>query len=1610
MRSPPSHSPALPSPASSTDSPSRSPFKSLFRPRLQPLHLLPSRPLALEEATPTSPSILLSPCTPDFPAVALPDVAEPSQGAKPEPQSQAQPSTEQAPLKGEDDDESEELVHKTNGMRGEQTVKRMDPTLRHSLRLLDSRLAELESLGFGAASLKQPSSGSKIEGAPETIEEEDVERLAGEESPANASYLSGRAPFSVDSAKVSSVASLASVASGTSMHSSSDEDAFDIADFPSLDQLALSSTFDLGPMSSSRSKETQRNRSSDLMAFPIPPSDVPLIPLASPSADTTEDDERVFEQLASLGERDRMQGLGLFSSIGTAAARPSYSSSRRPTTADQSEFDADGQSISSSIESSLDASTLASSVAPTLGFGRSTTSFHSAEKHDFPVELSMLPLYARRGSTMPPHAPPPSIVTSAAARSNAVPAALGAPFALQLEDRVDFVSSPTSLSPYSFSDSPFARPPSPTTSSPVRALSPRSSSLARAVSLAPSSPNSSRAPSRAESNLDSPAEMHLASLDLLGDFDFGGIPLWEVRPEDGYHDAQEQLQDPMSTPTLVEPPKSAPKVTSVPSSPASPMSAIRRLSSFTLLKKRKSGVTLSSTPTSSPKPTLAKPKSELALSTLAKRQAKDQEKHKENAAPSASPALSTSSSRFFGRSASSPRLSKFASPATGTATPPPKIPASSSSIAPSPRVTGFSARPRALSYSSQDESSTKEGKKRFSIISKQFRGGGTESVPPVPPTPTQHLPAVPPTTKARGANIVIDVAKANELEVLTEASAKPSISSPTPTLEISTPAATASPSSASFPPTPTSCKAASQLSPPSLQSDFTFPPLPSPTTSVYSSFSCPTEDRRTLSTFLHSTTPDQLVKRPARSSSIFPPMSPARTSSSNGESRPTTPFGDRTNWSRPTSPGLLDALKGPGSGLDKMVVSVQDVTVFPVRLPPAPPGVLADEEGEDSGEDDYGTDTDSDEDKPLGIVVPGALTAQKSLRYSQAKKSRGDKKLKASSSRQAQRPNTRGVREDPFELEQTAAMVATPPMSAEGESAPPRPSKYSRLEFLPPFPTSSAVLETPYSQSTGHDSLLPQTDASIERKALSNGLKRSPSMPLDPMIANSALTLDSPLLSQELLHTQRPQKDVAPSRSKSLPTKKPNLHVNTGPLSPLPLTDAPRSPAPVVPAPTRPSVRPPPLPSPSSLSSSANPQAVLSRRPSAAAEPPSTLPSLSRRPSLHPDVAHLQPSSSGMQRHVSNSSTKSNASQLHRQPTTSRARAATVSLPTTEHRVFVGDGSTPIKVNVSERTLAGEVVAYAKGKGVLKSGNESEGGWALWEVWRGMGLERPIREYEFVHDVVKSFDDDSSIFVLKRTAMWPILSSSARLHTAMPRRGAVQLEVKKGKWSKRFLDLKDGALSYSKSEKGKDATVLCQLSNFDVFFVTREAADRLKAPKPFVFALKSRLTRAHFEEANEYCHFLSIKTAEEMLNWIKTITEAGNSHARQREQAILGTSSAPPMPTSPLLASSPIITSAPFSLTSSLVSAIPTSTPLTTATAPRPLGRNPSARPAPAILSQPVASPSVSTPPTLSRQGTVVKPDSRQWGAMDDRRRQKWLKESERAAKQTKTPLVDLSR
>jgi len=97
-------------------------------------------------------------------------------------------------------------------------------------------------------------------------------------------------------------------------------------------------------------------------------------------------------------------------------------------------------------------------------------------------------------------------------------------------------------------------------------------------------------------------------------------------------------------------------------------------------------------------------------------------------------------------------------------------------------------------------------------------------------------------------------------------------------------------------------------------------------------------------------------------------------------------------------------------------------------------------------------------------------------------------------------------------------------------------------------------------------------------------------------------------------------------------------------------------------------------------------------------------------------------------------------------------------------------------------------------------------------------------------------------------------------------RGYLEYEAKRGKWSKRWMELRDNSLWLSKRDTGKDEVFLCKLSNFDVYSVTRV----MKTPKPFVFAVKSTENLSLFENTADYLHTFCCKE-KEGLEWMMNI-------------------------------------------------------------------------------------------------------------------------------------------
>ncbi|KAK0504159.1 hypothetical protein EDD18DRAFT_1099386 [Armillaria luteobubalina] len=212
-------------------------------------------------------------------------------------------------------------------------------------------------------------------------------------------------------------------------------------------------------------------------------------------------------------------------------------------------------------------------------------------------------------------------------------------------------------------------------------------------------------------------------------------------------------------------------------------------------------------------------------------------------------------------------------------------------------------------------------------------------------------------------------------------------------------------------------------------------------------------------------------------------------------------------------------------------------------------------------------------------------------------------------------------------------------------------------------------------------------------------------------------------------------------------------------------------------------------------------------------------------------------------------------------------------------------GSTPVPV------VKGVVVATAQSYNMVEIGASTNAGDVVDMV---EAQERPIRSFELLADVEASWNKDKmvNIFVLKLTNLASLLrrtcsnTSNNECCQAIPsvsplHSGYVEWEIKRGKWSKRWLTLREHSLFLSKRDNGKDEMFLCSLSNFDAYFVTRLH----KAPKAFVFALKSTDNLSLFENTADYLHVFSCNKTDGD-RWMERILLA-RSYVLHQERNIL---------------------------------------------------------------------------------------------------------------------------
>ncbi|KAH8177211.1 PH domain-containing protein [Sarocladium implicatum] len=176
------------------------------------------------------------------------------------------------------------------------------------------------------------------------------------------------------------------------------------------------------------------------------------------------------------------------------------------------------------------------------------------------------------------------------------------------------------------------------------------------------------------------------------------------------------------------------------------------------------------------------------------------------------------------------------------------------------------------------------------------------------------------------------------------------------------------------------------------------------------------------------------------------------------------------------------------------------------------------------------------------------------------------------------------------------------------------------------------------------------------------------------------------------------------------------------------------------------------------------------------------------------------------------------------------------------------------------------------------------------ECYVVLGLERRVRRYERVRDIMNSWDRDQQNSLLI-TPIEPSDDVSNLDMASVPRTAEapqgfslhIYHSSRPGRWNKRWVTLSEnGQMFACKKPDGKasdkDSAALCHLSDFDIYTPKPSELQRhLKPPERFCYAIKSQQKTAVFSNNTEnFVHFFSTDDPE-MAKRFRTTVHAWRS-------------------------------------------------------------------------------------------------------------------------------------
>lgn len=165
----------------------------------------------------------------------------------------------------------------------------------------------------------------------------------------------------------------------------------------------------------------------------------------------------------------------------------------------------------------------------------------------------------------------------------------------------------------------------------------------------------------------------------------------------------------------------------------------------------------------------------------------------------------------------------------------------------------------------------------------------------------------------------------------------------------------------------------------------------------------------------------------------------------------------------------------------------------------------------------------------------------------------------------------------------------------------------------------------------------------------------------------------------------------------------------------------------------------------------------------------------------------------------------------------------------------------------------------------------------LLESFTQLGLERRIRNYEHIRDIMNSWAHDShnSLYLVPSTTRGDDEDLDVtNVADEQPSDTSVYVyhSQKPGKWDKRWVTLRsDGQVQIAKKD-GAEASSICHLSDFDIYIpTTRHLSKRIRPPKRICFAVKSQQKSSIFLSTANFVHFFATNDKKVAASWYSAV-------------------------------------------------------------------------------------------------------------------------------------------